>query len=247
MPNDNPAGLPANRKTAADMLASLTEKQAAFCHAYVIDSNASLAARTAGYSPKTSAVIAYKLLKKPSIQSAIQALSAELRESGAVNPEAVIGRLRAQAMTSPADLLVKRRHDICDKDGEPVLDPEGRPRYQYVWQFRSPDELTADQRAIISAVTLNTRHLSSGEVRQTVTYKTTDGQRALDGLARALGMNSETVRHDHSGTIEHKAAAVFEYIAANPEAADTTRRISRDNADNSRRRPVTIEGTAGKS
>lgn len=247
MPDNNPDALPATRETAADILAKLTEKQAAFVNAYVLDSNASLAARTAGYSPKASAVIAYKLIRKPSILRAISAVQAELREAETVNPDAVLGRMRAQAMTSPADLLVKRRHDITDKDGEPVLDPEGRPRYQYVWEFRKPDELTADQRAIISAVTLNTRHLSTGEVRQTVTYKTTDGQRALAGLASALGMNSETVRHDHSGTIEHKAAAVFEYIAANPEAADTTRRISRDNAGSSRRRPVTIEGAAEKS
>lgn len=242
MPTDNLPALPNECAGSAEALASLTEKQAAFCVAYVTDSNGSLAARTAGYSPKAAAQIAHRLLTKPSIQRAIEALRTELVNSGMVEPAAVISRMRAQSMTSPADLLVKRRHYMTDKAGEPVLDPEtGQPAWQYVWQFREPDELTADQRAIISAVSLNTRHLASGEVRQTVTYKTTDSQRALAGLAAALGMNSETVRHDHSGTIEHKASAVFRFIAENPEASDTTRRIGADNAGHGRRRPVTIE------
>lgn len=241
MPNHNPEALPAEQDTSTAALAALTEKQARFVVAYVTENNGSLAARTAGYSPRTAAQIAHKLLRKPSITRAIDALAAELAKAGTVEPAAVLSRLRAQAMTSPADLLVKRRHYIVNKAGEPVTDDDGRPAWQYVWQFREPDELTADQRAIISAVSLNTRHLANGEVRQTVTYKTTDGQRALDGLARALGMNSETVNHSHSGTIEHKAAAVFRFIAENPGAADTTKRIARENREHSRRRPVTID------
>lgn len=242
MPADNLPALPNDGAGSAEALAALTEKQAAFCVAYVTENNGSLAARTAGYSPKAAAQIAHRLLTKPSIRRALEALRDELAKAGTVEPAAVLSRLRAQAMTSPADLLVKRRHYLVNKAGEPVIDPEtGEPAYQYVWQFREPDELTADQRAIVSAVSLNTRHLASGEVRQTVTYKTADGQRALDSLARALGLNSETVRHEHSGSIEHKAAGVFRFIAENPQASDTTRRIGADNAGHGRRRPVTIE------
>jgi hypothetical protein len=241
MPNHNPPALTERPPTAAEILATLTEKQAAFCVAYVTENNASLAARIAGYSPKSAGVIGHKLLKRPSITRALAALRVELAESETVNPEAVLGRLRAQAMTSPADLLVKRDRPVIGPDGSPALDDDGRPRVQSVWEFREPDELTPDQRAIVSAVSLNTRQLSDGTIRQTISYKTTDSQRALAGLAAALGMNSETVRHDHSGTIEHKAAAVFQFIAANPDGADTTRRISRDNAGDSRRQPVTID------
>jgi hypothetical protein len=67
-----------------------------------------------------------------------------------------------------------------------------------------------------------------------------DSQRALSDLAKALGLNSETVNHQHGGEIRHNVAGMFRFIADNPENAETTARIGASSA-NGRRRPVTID------
>ena len=192
--------------------------------------------KTMQAKPPETPAIGHKLIRRPSIKGALSALRLELAESETIQPAAVIGRLRAQALTSPADLLIKEAVTTG-------TDPDGAPIIQDVWRFREPDELTPDQRAIVASVSLNTRHMADGSIRQTVSYKTADGQRALDALAKVLGLNRETVSHEHSGTIQHKVGAMFEFIATNPGAAETTARISRAGRGDSRRRPVLIEQT----
>jgi len=53
---------------------SLTEKQAIFCHEYVLDWNATRAARAAGYSSKTASVIGFENLSKPYLKAYIEAI-----------------------------------------------------------------------------------------------------------------------------------------------------------------------------
>lgn len=56
-----------------DLLEPLTDKQAAFVREYLIDLNASAAARRAGYSKSTAYSIGHENLTKPHIAAAIQA------------------------------------------------------------------------------------------------------------------------------------------------------------------------------
>lgn len=49
----------------------LTAKQQRFTEEYVVDFNASAAAKRAGYSPKTAYAIGFENLRKPEIQEAI--------------------------------------------------------------------------------------------------------------------------------------------------------------------------------
>lgn len=51
---------------------NLTEKQKRFCDEYLIDLNATQAAKRAGYSPKTAYSIGGELLKKPEIKGHIK-------------------------------------------------------------------------------------------------------------------------------------------------------------------------------
>ena len=62
----------AKPKTKHKAKARLTNKQKAFVQEYLIDLNASAAARRAGYSVRTANRIASENLAKPHIQAAIQ-------------------------------------------------------------------------------------------------------------------------------------------------------------------------------
>jgi len=57
--------------TLKELKKKLTEKEKNFCHEYVVDWNGSRAAREAGYSEKTCAVIAHENLTKPHIKQYI--------------------------------------------------------------------------------------------------------------------------------------------------------------------------------
>ena len=229
---------------ATQLLADLTERQARFAHLYAAHGNASRAARESGYSVKNAYSIGPKLTKKPSVRAAIHAIRAELVKAGEADPAAVIAQLNRQALGDITDLLVKRPHIPIGKDGQPARDADGQPLpVQYVWQYRAPDELTPAQRALVAGVSLSTRHMADGTVRQSLTYKTIDQQRSIEALARIMGMNQDKTHHTHSGQVQHKVSAVFAFIAANPENSETTRRIGQ-NGDG-RRQPVTIDQPPG--
>jgi phage terminase small subunit len=221
---------------AAQLLAGLTERQARFAQLFARDGNASKACREAGYSVRNAYNIGPKLAKKPSVLLAIQALRAELVKSGEAKPLEVIAQLQRQALGDITDLLRKTMHQPLNAEGEPV----GKP--QAIWAYAAPDELTPAQRAMVSGVSLATRHMADGTVRQTISYKTVDQQRALEALARIMGLNSDSTHHTHSGEIAHKVSGVFAFIAANPSAAETTARIGH-NGDG-RRQPVVVEGVS---
>jgi hypothetical protein len=191
---------------------------------YVIDKNAAKAARDAGYSIKNSGKIGHKLINKPHVAAAIQAFRAELVQSGTANPAEIVGRLRSQALGSPLDFLER----FTDKQSG-----------QELWRYKTPDQLTPELRALVASVSLQTRRLTDGTVNQSISYKTVDGQRALEQLARVLGMNVDRVQHDHQhgGAVSH----TFSFVAAHPEHSETTRRIGAAGPDG-RRRPLVIEG-----
>ena len=73
----------------------MTPKQQRFAEEYMIDSNATAAAKRAGYSPHTAMEQGYQLLQKPSVKAVVQGLQAELRERTAVTVESVTEKLRA--------------------------------------------------------------------------------------------------------------------------------------------------------
>lgn len=68
----------------------LNELQEKFCHEYVVDYNGTKAAIRAGYSEKTAAAQASRLLKNVNILSRVRAIQIEEYEKMSITPEAVI-------------------------------------------------------------------------------------------------------------------------------------------------------------
>ena len=73
----------------------MTPKQQRFAEEYMIDSNATAAAKRAGYSPHTANEQGARLLANVSVAAAIRAGQAELRERTMVSVESVTAQLDA--------------------------------------------------------------------------------------------------------------------------------------------------------
>ncbi|GJD92916.1 terminase small subunit [Methylobacterium iners] len=91
---------------------SLTDKQAAFVQEYLIDLNASAAARRAGYSEATAAQAGYENLRKPEIADAIAAAQAERSQRVEITADQVLRELVDIARTD-ANELIEHRVGCC--------------------------------------------------------------------------------------------------------------------------------------
>ncbi|MEE8499353.1 MAG: terminase small subunit, partial [Kiloniellales bacterium] len=104
----------------------MNPKQRRFAEEYVIDSNATAAARRAGYSERTAKQQGSRLLTNVDVQVAIQGLHAELRERVVVSVESVTAQLndaydqaasngQASAMVQASMGLAKLHGFLVDK------------------------------------------------------------------------------------------------------------------------------------
>jgi len=97
----------------------LTPKQELFCKEYIIDFNATRAAKEAGYSAKTASVIANENLTKPYIQEYIKNLTKKREERLEINGDMVIQELAKMAFADIRDLYDGERlllpHELGDK------------------------------------------------------------------------------------------------------------------------------------
>jgi phage terminase small subunit len=75
-------------------MAKLNDKQKRFCEEYIVDLNASAAARRAGYSEKTAYSIGQRLLKKDEAHAYIQELQQNRAKKVALDAEWVLNRLK---------------------------------------------------------------------------------------------------------------------------------------------------------
>ena len=75
----------------------LTAKQAAFVQEYLVDLNATGAARRAGYSEKTAQVIGAENLTKPIVSEAIERALAERAARTELSADEVVAGLRREA------------------------------------------------------------------------------------------------------------------------------------------------------
>jgi len=84
-------------------VAGLTPKQERFVAEYLVDLNATAAAKRAGYSDKTAYSTGQRLLKNVEIQEAIQARRQELAQKLEITQEQVVGELAAIAFHGASD------------------------------------------------------------------------------------------------------------------------------------------------
>ncbi len=99
----------------------LTPKQERFVEEYLVDLNASAAARRAGYSEKTSDRIGPELLGKTCVREAIAAKKAERSERTGITADDVVQMIRRQYEINSTC------YEKIDFEGNPVVDPHGRP------------------------------------------------------------------------------------------------------------------------
>lgn len=141
---------------------SLTPKQARFVEEYLIDFNASGAARRAGYAPKRANVIGYENLSKPDIQAAVQAAIRERSAKTGITAERVIKEIARVALADPRNVM--------------EWGPNGV-------RLRESSELTDDAAAAVSEVSETV-----GANGSSMKVKMHDKVAALEKLARHVGL-----------------------------------------------------------
>jgi phage terminase small subunit len=154
------------------LIEELTEKQKIFCREYVYDWNGTRAAKVAGYSEDSAAVIASENLRKPNIQAYITEIQKDLEKLAGISRLQVIGEHQKLAFSSIAKL-----HNT--------------------WITRKEfEELTEDQKASIAEIQTQTRIEVGGIDGKTsiqvdyVKIKLFDKQKSLDSISKMLGYDA---------------------------------------------------------
>jgi phage terminase small subunit len=146
----------------------LTQKQRIFCHEYVVDWNASRAARVAGYSEHTAHSIGHENLSKPEIKAYIKYIQIDLARLAGVSKLRNLQELSKIAYSSIAHL-----HNT--------------------WIERKEfEELTDDQKAAIESIDTKTETNLSGDELIRVNYvkiKLFSKTTAIEMMNKMMGYN----------------------------------------------------------
>lgn len=164
------------QKKAEKESGKLTFKQQRFCEEYIMDWNATRAAKVAGYSEKTAPFIGAENLKKPQIKDYISYIQADIAKLTGISRARVLNEYKKMAFTSIADL-----HNT--------------------WiDLKEFEELTDEQKASIAEVSSRSRKLKDGTVFKEVKLKLHDKSKALENINKMLGYN-EAEKVEHSGNV----------------------------------------------
>lgn len=169
---------------------ALTAKQARFVQEYLIDLNGTQAAIRAGYSGRSAAVHAARLLTNANIQAAVAAGQQKIAARLDVTAERVITEMAKLGFANMADYM--------------RVGPDGDPCLNFA-------ELSRDQAAALVEVTVEDFKDGRGEdardVRR-VKFKLADKLGALEKLGKHLGLFRERVEltGKDGGAITHAVA-----------------------------------------
>ena len=162
----------------------MNARQTRFVQEYLLDPNASRAARKAGYSARTANVIGYENLTKPHIAAAIEQAQAERAQRTKVDADSVIEELALVAFSRMGDFYCKDTGKLLEVH---QMSPEAQAR-------------------LSSIVVLRERtHRVSTDVDETSVHESTikiklwDKVASLQLLGRHLGMFKD--RLEHSGEV----------------------------------------------
>lgn len=135
---------------------ALTEKQKRFVAEYLVDLNATAAAKRAGYSEKTAYSTGQRLLKDAEIQNAVQEAKLDLGKRTGVRQEDVIEEIRRLAFFDIRKMFDKdgKPLDISELDGDTaaalvgldvqdIKDAESGDFLGYVKKYKMADKLKA--------------------------------------------------------------------------------------------------------
>lgn len=194
----------------------MTPKQERFAAEYLVDLNATQAAIRAGYSAKTAYSVGQENLKKPELQSLIGDLMRERASRVELTADRVIAEIAAMAFYDPAD-LVEVMIDVTD-------DPAGAERVADGALVR------IDGRLFVIAGIAGPRDIKRlpERVRRAIvgwgwdrngnfTLKLADKSKALDQLARHLGLFTDRIIVEQEGLGERLERARKRLLAAGPD------------------------------
>ncbi len=105
---------------------STNDKRLRFAAAYHLDPNGTKAAITAGYSPRTAAPQASRLLRSPIVQAELARLRSASAEATGVTPDMVIAELARIGFAKITDVVIWRSNvhemgEVRNADGEDEL------------------------------------------------------------------------------------------------------------------------------
>lgn len=156
--------------------ANLTPKEKLFVTHYIVDKNASKAARLAGYEEKNAGAMGHELLKKPEIRSTIDAaLEAQLYSIG-INKHRVLLEYARLGFFDPRKLF--------DADGYPI----------------PINHLDDDTAAALAGLDVKEEYAKDEDGKMvfagyTKKYKLAEKKGALDSIAKHLGLLVDKVEH----------------------------------------------------
>lgn len=160
-------------------MARLTEKQARFVAEYLVDLDATKAAKRAGYSEKTAYSIGFENLRKPEIREAIQeAMDARAKRTG-ITQDRVLQELARIAFANGTDFA----RIVSTPTVTTVVDEEGsvqqvvRPVHRV--ELVNTERVDPEKRAAIASIK---------EGKFGIEVKSYDKIRALELLGQHLGM-----------------------------------------------------------
>jgi len=144
----------------------LTDKRERFCCEYLIDLNATQAAKRAKFSKKTAYSTGHDLLKIPEIQKRIAELQKKLSKDTGVTPEKVIREFAKVAFANIED-FIQVDNEIVDLS-----------------------QLDRNTLAAVESIQTDTRHDSGDSEGYTdkVRFKLHDKIKALENLGKHLGL-----------------------------------------------------------
>lgn len=175
----------------------LTEKQRRFCEEYLIDLNATQAAIRAGYSEDSATEIGYENLRKPHIQEYLKSRQKELQEATGITQKRVLEEYAKVAFVDlrkfyTVDGVLKSIHDLDDEAAGALAGIE-------VYEEKTGTE---DVEAL-------------GTTKKIKTY---DKVKALDSLARHLGMFTDKMDLNLTGALTWNEVKTYD---SNEKANDS--------------------------
>jgi phage terminase small subunit len=165
--------------------AKLTTKQKRFVLEYLVDSNGTKAAIRAGYSPNRASEIAYALMQKPHVRSAIEVAQAKQAKRLEITADRVKLELARIAFSNVRNVVSVKRETITyrgphvNSEGEPNLIEVIRTHVELIPSDQWSDDAAG---AVSEVVQTSTAH---GE---NIKIKHHDKVKALELLAKHFGM-----------------------------------------------------------
>lgn len=156
---------------------TLTDKQEAFCVAYVSHFNAAKAAVSAGYAVKHVDSQAAQLLSNPKVKARVSQLMQQFADDHEVLKHRIIKQLTAMAFSDITDFV-----EVTDEVGT---------------RFKNWEELPREVRSCIAEVNETVSHGENGMSRSQ-RLKLVDKMKAIELLGRHLSLFSDTTINNNT-------------------------------------------------